>query len=247
MSYSKTDHRIKAFHIQKDGNLPTEYEDQFFSNKENLAFAMADGAADSVFSQQWANLLVDNFTSNPFDIKKTQEVFLNWLEPLQLQWRKEINWKDLRWYVEEKARRGAFSTFLAFQIKDSQPDETIDSVAIGDTCLFIIHDDKAKMFPMMNSSDFGNTPHLLCSYERYNTKILPYMQTSTTKVDRGDLIIMATDAFAKWLLENSCGGKRSWTLFQDIDQSKFEEVINYLRKSKKIRNDDTTAAFIYFE
>lgn len=247
MSYSKIDHTIKAFHTQKDGNSPTEYEDHFISNKENLAFAMADGAADSVFSQQWASLLVDNFTRNPFDIGKTQEVFLNWLEPLQLQWRKEINWKGLRWYVEEKARQGAFSTFLALQIRDSEPDETVDCVAIGDTCLFIIHDDKTTMFPELTPSDFGNTPHLLCSYERYNTKILSNIQTFTRTVGRGDLIIMATDAFAKWLLEDSWDGKRSWTLFQDIDQPEFDRVITGLRESKKIRNDDTTAAFIYLE
>lgn len=248
MTDTNIQHSTRMFCIQKDGNSPTENEDIYKSNDEDLLFALADGAADAVYSRRWATLLADKFINNPFEIGKTQEIFIDWLEPLQIQWRTEINWGDLRWYVEEKARRGAFSTFLGLQITRTQFGEIVDSVAIGDTCLFIIHDNNiTSMFPVIKVSDFSNTPPLLCSYERYNTKIQRYLQTFRANVTRGDLIILATDAFAKWILEDSQGDCHTWSHIQNMNQIEFEDLITRLRESKKIRNDDTTVACIYLE
>lgn len=249
MTYSEIHYRAKAFHIQKDGNLPDEYEDAYDFNEENSLFALADGASESVYSGRWAKILVTAFTSTPFDIRKTADDFLNWLEPLQKQWREEIDWSNLRWYVEEKARRGAFSTFLALQIRPTQSGKTIDSIAIGDTCLFVVRNNNlVSAFPVNDVSDFGNTPDLLCSYERYNSIIRKELHTFTTDIDRGDLIVMASDALAKWILEGSQNGNLPWSVLQDIDdQPEFEEFIGCLKESKKIRNDDVTVAIVYFE
>jgi hypothetical protein len=249
VTYGEIRHRSKVFHIQKAGNSAEEYEDVFRFSEDNSLFALADGVSDSVFSGKWATILVDAFVNNPFDIEKNGEAFVKWLEPLQEQWQTKIDWSNLRWYMEEKAKRGAFSTFLAVRITTAiESGKTIHSVAIGDTCLFLISDNKLiAAYPIENPSDFNNKPPLLCSYERYNDVVSQHLNPFSKPISKGDSIVMATDAFAKWFLQETQNGNQPWTSFENIDQAEFEEVIGSLRKSNKITNDDTTAAFIYIE
>ncbi|MFA4901803.1 MAG: hypothetical protein WC600_03565 [Desulfobaccales bacterium] len=49
------------YHLHKAGNAPKEYEDAWFCDPEGMRFAIADGAAESSFAKQWADILVKAF------------------------------------------------------------------------------------------------------------------------------------------------------------------------------------------
>jgi hypothetical protein len=250
----------KIFHIQKNGNSPDENEDAYDSSEDNLRFALADGATDSFRSKSWSKLLVDSFIKNPFfniervrnpfDLERKKETyinFINWLEPLRQKWKSQIVWKNLRWNAEEKARIvGAFSTFLAIQIT-SRETRGIGCLSIGDTCVFILHNNHLKKsWPIANSKDFNNTPYLLSSYQKYNVKMEQHIRTFFYD-DDCDLIVVATDAFAKWFLYEYEKDNQPWLQFENLDPLGFNELIFSLREAKEIQDDDTTAIFISFD
>lgn len=121
---------------------------------------------------------------------------------------------------------------------------TLTCLAIGDTCVFVVSDDRFVAFPISRAEDFGIKPKLLGSHHRYNVRLEEHIQTLNLNINDGDLIIMASDAFSKWFLTESQKGSKPWTRFENLDQSGFSQLIRSLRQSKEIRDDDTTAILI---
>jgi serine/threonine protein phosphatase PrpC len=247
---------VKIFHIQKDGNSEDEYEDAYARSEDNLNFALADGAADSIFSGIWAKMLVEDFVYDPFTVSTSKDNFLDWFEPLQRRWQSEVGSKNLPWYMENKARIGAFATLLGLSITSRQTRRivclstsarettSIVCAAVGDTCVFILHDNFLTPFPVSKVTDFNNTPYLLGTYPRYNARIKEHIQTLNLDISDGDLIIMATDALSKWFLAEFQQGQKPWLRFENITGSEYTELIRSLRDAEEMRNDDTTVMFI---
>ena len=50
-----------AWWAPKSGNTASEYEDAYAVKPEALRFAVADGASETSFARQWAELLVEGF------------------------------------------------------------------------------------------------------------------------------------------------------------------------------------------
>ena len=56
--------------------------------------------------------VADPAATHPPGIRRIQE----WLRPLQTAWHSGVAWDRLPWFAEDKARSGAFATFLGFQM-----------------------------------------------------------------------------------------------------------------------------------
>ncbi len=105
----------RAFWAAKAGNAPADYEDAFAIGQDCLA--IADGATESSFARAWAQALTEGFVADPGatqppGIRRLQA----WLRPLQSAWHAGVAWDRLPWFAEDKARSGAFATFLGFQM-----------------------------------------------------------------------------------------------------------------------------------
>src|SRR5687767_9899205 len=100
--------QIQAFWVPKLGNSAEEYEDAFAYSAAEGLFAIADGATESSFADRWARDLVDQFVTSPPPVDAAQTAFPNWLTPMQERWRNGIDWQNLPWFAEEKAKGGAF-------------------------------------------------------------------------------------------------------------------------------------------
>ena len=101
----------RAFHVHKRGGTEQEYEDAFYPDEfadEVGAFrcAVADGASESAFADIWAQLLVRGFGTRKMRIAD-----------LQAHWQKTVGSKRLPWFLEKKARRGAFAAFVGLSIR----------------------------------------------------------------------------------------------------------------------------------
>jgi len=240
----------EALWLQKAGNSEEEYEDAFWPKPrlsgepiQVVSVAVADGATDSSFSGIWARQLVRAYSHgniDPANIKAS-------LSKIQARWARTVNRKPLPWYAEEKLRKGAFSTLLGVTLRDEHhggSSGTWEALAVGDTCLAHVRGDElVATFPLSSSTQFNNTPFLLCSNPNSNTRLDVEAQFSSGAWETGDSFYLMTDAFAAWFFREVEEGAKPWQILRDVEidpSVPFRPWIEELRRKNAIRNDDVT-------
>jgi hypothetical protein len=237
--------RLHTFFRQKIGNQSDEYEDYFepkgpsFIDKKSVIMAIADGATDSIFSKEWARLIVENFVKRPFFHRRSLQ---RTSERISQVWRNNIKEKPLPWYAEEKLKSGAFSTLLGVVLL---PQGKFRAISLGDCCLFQIRDNELHLhFPPLEPEDFGSTPYLLSTNPNYNERIWPFVMTCNGDWKKGDIFFLMTDALSQWFVKENKNNKKPWDVLLDFilaeENQQFDEWIVTQHQSKLIRNDDMT-------
>jgi hypothetical protein len=251
---------VTAFKLPKRGNSVEECEDAIEHSLEHNRFAIADGATESSFADRWAQSLVGQFVNNPPLGDPPPEATIEaWLLPQQMAWHQAIKWTELPWYAEEKARKGAFATFLGMEFSNNETlwhkivayafpgDELVwTSIAVGDSCLFQVRrNDLVSVFPVEKAEDFNSRPLLFSSNRINNSSALKDVRTKNGVCKPGDRFFLATDAIAKWILTKVEAGEPPWeTLLGLKTEAEFEQFTNAQRDNQSMRNDDTTLAII---
>jgi len=249
---------VTFFSIQKDGNLYYENEDKIYPLKKNLvgnklSFAIADGATEGYLSKLWASILVrtyvkSQFLNSPISLEEYIDLSINiWNKRLkQYLKRRENNNKPIYWFEEIALQKGAFSTILGLTLHDEEDIKSKYwvSIAIGDSCLFQIRDDKLiNCFPIDKSHLLNNRPTLLASNMLYNNKIVDYLHFQRSEYQNGDHFYLMTDALSQWFLQEYETDSLPWNVLNDfsVDNKKlFKKWIHKLRTEKAIRNDDVS-------
>jgi hypothetical protein len=236
----------RAFWMPKRGSTEEEYEDSLAFNVAQGRFAVADGASESSFARGWAKLLVEGYVASPPAITATG--LLDWLQPLRQDWRESVPWTSLPYYAEEKAKAGAFCTFLGLRFSPTPVNGTLGwrAVAIGDCCLFQLRGGVLmKAFPVTRSEEFGNTPQLLCSVVAKTTDLTDLVVKTASGAQPGDVFILATDALAQWCLRSVESGQPCWpVLIGCNNQEAFRAWVDDLRSNHQIRNDDVSMLLV---
>jgi hypothetical protein len=255
--------QIQAYWVPKLGNSTDEYEDAFAYSTTNGAFAIADGATESSFADRWARDLVDSYVTKSPEVTGPKTPFPNWLAPLQQRWRSGIDWEKLPWFAEEKAKNGAYSTMLGLSVFDPEQNRKASiferaasffrkhdpvqiwkwkAVAVGDSCFFQIRDQQLiSSFPLTKASEFNSRPHLLCSIAGNNNGVWNEVRFQQGDLKIDDLFVFATDAVAKWFLDQHEAGGKPWEILMGIrSQMEFQDIVTRLRLEKALRNDDST-------
>ena len=103
----------RRFWLPKAGNLPEECEDASrvvypqrmgASGRRTARAVVSDGASESAFAREWANVLADAFVDRPPDIcGLTEDSMCDWLASAQEEWRAGIPWDRIPWHGEAKA------------------------------------------------------------------------------------------------------------------------------------------------
>lgn len=240
---------VQTFWLPKSGNTAEEYEDASECAPQMGRFAIADGATESSFAARWARSLVRAYvTTSSLDSAFETRGLQEWLEPLQREWHDTVNWEQLPWFVEEKARAGAFSTFLGldFKLQDYGCDLVTpcrwNAIAVGDSCLFQVRDDRLLIaFPLSGAKEFSNSPPLLSSNPVNNRRVWDEVLFIEGDHVPDDFFLLSTDALAHWFLAKYEAGEKPWTVLSNInEQVDFEDFVTHLRQERLIRNDDTT-------
>src|SRR5260370_34595770 len=137
----------------------------------------------------------------------------NWLPAARKRWRTQIEGRELPWYAESKFQEGAFDSLLgvAFE-KDRWQAE-----AMGDSCLFQVRGQECRVcFPLQQSSELGNRPHLLGSRARGTTQLRSKRQNLQGDWQPGDVLYFATDALAHWFLTRLEQQGQPWKDWQEL-------------------------------
>lgn len=252
---------IQHFHIQKGSYSPDEYEDAYASEPGpgkrvecvEISAAIADGASDSIFTSKWAKLLVNDFINRPGTASRP---FQSLVDRNAKRWHEYVMCRDLPWYAEEKAKRGAFATFVGIHIYHSKKGtkRMWRAIAIGDATFFHIRKGSIiRSFPVDTSEDFDNTPLLISSRRSYNADhgIFEDDRHKWGQWVSGDIFILATDALASWSLAQHEAESYPFEEIQDLvrlddDEGHygFEKYINHLRSDQGMTNDDVTCSII---
>jgi hypothetical protein len=250
--------QCRAFRVPKAGNSLDDYEDAYDFDAQAGRFAIADGASEASFAKQWAILLVEGFTPQPlFHQGEAYDSLAAWLKPLQEAWHQGINWDNLPYFAEEKARAGAFATLLGVQFDFHHGSRHWHAVAVGDSCLFQVRGDCVlESFPLTRAAEFNYSPALLASVAARNKRLweeqrVRFQEIKDEKAQppprwrKGDRFYLATDALAHWFLSRYEDNGEPWKILDDLkDQAQFEEFVHQQRHAKSLHNDDTTLLII---
>jgi hypothetical protein len=222
----------QALTVPKRGSSADEFEDAFASDPDARRFAVADGASESSFAGLWARLLVEGFV-------RPQP---GWLETARRTWAERVDGQPLPWYAEAKRDAGAFATLLGLVLSDNR----WHALAVGDTCLFQLREDRLiEAFPLRRSEDFNNRPWLVGS------RAAPAVGENAHAEGRGawqtgDRFLLMTDALAHWFLRRHEAGDRPWQELARLPAAGYDfgAWVEDRRRGDGLRNDDVTLVLI---
>jgi len=239
-----------SFWTQKEGNTPEEFEDAFAPTRVvdcgdpvGARFAVADGATETSFSALWARTLVRLHHR----VGLTERTLLEDLGRWQAYWRSRVDTRELPWYAEEKARRGAFAAVVGLCICGPAGDDPRvlrwDAVAVGDSCVFLVRDDRLRVsFPLSSSAQFGNRPVLVSSIRAANARLGEHIRRVDGDCRAADTFYLMTDAIACWFLRETEAGGCPWVTLREFgtedEERPFPDWVRALRESGVLRNDD---------
>lgn len=200
----------------KKGENPDDCQDAYAEDTARGCFAVADGAATSFMPRAWAEILVNQFCAAPTDqlrsLVTTGAPWRTWLEDRIGEWRRQVvgtigiagQAQQLRLRNRLNRQEPAAATFAGVLV---QP-PTWRAVTVGDSCLFHVRGDRLLLStPLSRSREFGGHPECLMTSRR---EALDARWFSEGTVQEGDLLILATDAFSKWILSQHEAGEEAW-------------------------------------
>jgi len=237
------DCHIKVFCCPKLGNSREEYEDAWAHRQTRtpagIRVAVADGATESSYAKLWAVLLAESYARSEL----AGAEFFAGLKPARRLWRRRTAGRPLSWFASEKAEQGAFAAFLGVEI-DAHTNRWT-ALAVGDCCLMHIDDVGKRMrvvetFPLQKSSEFTMSPYLIGSRSE-GESLKDRIRISTGSLREGDMLLLATDAMAAWLLKRHEEERPLWKwLYRKLGTPEsFAAMVAYGRKNG-LRNDDFT-------
>jgi hypothetical protein len=235
-----------ALRVPRRGHAAEECQDAVAGDAPRGRFAVADGASESADAGQWARLLVEDFVASP----ARHLAWASWLPQLQARWADAAAALPgdgaLPWYLEERAREGAFATFLGVQVEDS----VWHAQAVGDSCLFQLRGGALlRAFPLQRGDEFGSTPWLIGSRPPGAEVAGRHGQRAEGEWQAGDRLWLMTDALAQWFLRQAEEGGRPWDILGQVlaegaPQEAFAAWVGGLRALGQLRNDDVTLAAV---
>jgi serine/threonine protein phosphatase PrpC len=222
----------EVFSIPKDGNQADDNEDAWTVGT-TAAVAVCDGASSSFGATVWASVL-SRWLAEAEQLTPTS------LEQLvgnaRLEWISHFESREVPWWAREGLANGAFATLLVVRFVASDGVRMWDAAALGDSCLIQLrHGERwyvVDAFPLSDSSHFGSNPPLLGS----RLGALDELQFRRGEVLDGDVLLLATDAVAEWML----GDETRVGLAATATLDHLRRAVIAARTRGEVVNDDLT-------
>lgn len=243
-------YRVTGWQVEKQGNLPQECEDVWLH--EQGVIALADGATETSFAQEWAQHLVTSLASDPWGGGMViPEKMPDW----QRYWHHWLEGQDLSWFARRKAQQGTAATILALRFDHTG---AWQALAVGDSCLFGVRRDPSTnadycflQLPKLNEPEFTTRPPLVHSHYPLSPMQLQYARGYA---QGGDRFYLMSDALALWWVQQMALGQKPWQTFDQMnDGTEFRNWVEEQRQPPVIlpghqqlpppphlHNDDTT-------
>ncbi|WP_194289757.1 protein phosphatase 2C domain-containing protein [Nocardia macrotermitis] len=201
-------------------------------------FAIADGASDSARAEVWAEILVEAYVREHIEPWDTAE-----LPRLRHRWRDEVHRPTLPWHSKQKLNLGGATTFLGVRLA---PDHACyDVTAIGDSCLFHFRREQlVAAGPVDGHGRFGRKPCTIRSRFDDPDVFRKSLWRFTIPYQRGDVLILATDALSKYLLRAHEQDRKVDMAEHLATEESFTRWVVDARAHDGLDNDDTTICVV---
>lgn len=242
--------------VPKAGEPPDTCQDAWGVGPRLRRVALADGATRALFAREWAQLLVGRFCtaengSAPASLDPLEAD--TWVDPLRAEWlvlaRARAEASANRPYIENRLNRkdpGA-ATFVGVELEPAGGAVRWRALVIGDTCLFhVTADGRWTAEPVHAAEEFDSHPQAFASVARRN---VGSPARFTGELGPGELLVIATDALAKWLLEMQEPERRA--AVRALLEGEFESLIASERRRRflgasELEDDDVTLAVVSY-
>ncbi|QLY30414.1 hypothetical protein H0264_35725 [Nocardia huaxiensis] len=211
-------------------------------NADRIAFAgcriaLSDGASRSARPEVWAELLVDSFARAGDD-----PLALDQIVRLRDRWQQLVSTANLPWHAVSKIAEGGAATFLGVEVDTRVA--RYRARAVGDTCLLHVRDGEIVVAgPIEQPDSFGQRPHLISTLPAAND-YLEQIWEREQAFERGDALILATDAAAAFLLGASADMHQELIQTRVLDDAdEFADWVAYAR-ADGMSSDDTTICVV---
>jgi len=241
--------RTVIYYAPKRGNAEAEWEDGGAASPGagggRPRFAVADGATQGFGSARWAQHLVAGFVGAGADAPPglSPGALFGWLETMQARWYDDSRLAGASAIERLKLEEvGSFATFLGCELTP-EPRPRWTAVALGDTVLFHVRDDRlVTQFPALSAADFGYNPDGVSTKPEALREQVGRALTGEGALADGDLLYVATDAFAHWMVEQNLRdpGVLWPTLAGIAHPDTFRRLVADRRGCGDMGNDDVT-------
>ncbi len=236
----------QAFWLPKDVDHPDGYQDAFAVDPAQGIAAICDGASSGLFSGRWAKLLAEQTIRQTANIEQADH-FAAWLTAVRQHWQAGIDIESLAWHQKAKLATGALSTLLWIELTTDpeSPGYRLRGYSIGDGCLFHVRAGRVlKAFPIETSQQFDDNPQVLGSVAHPRDATI-HFDTLDEFCQADDLLVLATDAVAAWIL--GCleqGHTPDFLADWNRGESAWRQTIQQLRQQHAMRYDDATLVML---
>jgi len=240
--------QTSSFSLHKNGGSQSEYEDRSAIGCQGLSclrVAVADGTTESLFSDVWAELLVNDYINKGIELFDHSNLEAIHKDFIQQTYQRIAEMPEIRhWAMYEKLERGTHATLAAIEFST---DNTVHLSAVGDSCIFWFDENNIEMLPELHTEDFGISPDSICHIPKTWHNLRQKVITREIEFNQSILFVLCTDALACWLAKET-REKNNLSAWEEIiqlsDIAAFNQLIEKLRESKEIRNDDTTLVIV---
>lgn len=231
---------VSTFLTSKLGEELDACEDVVLCRRQSdgTRIALSDGATTASFSAQWAWTLARWFTGRK--LHPDPDGFMRILPGLGRSWLRNVMTRDLPWHAEEKVRSGSFATFLGVTVAG----DSWRALAVGDSCLFHVRNDSlVYSFPYGASSEFSASPILASTSNVSHEMVASAVRSADGELKKRDLLVLATDGLAQWLMREVENGNRPWRIFRENERA-LRDLVDCERTERRMRNDDVACAWL---
>ena len=250
----------RPFILQKESEPLIECQDRYALDSGRRCYAVADGVSNSFIPGPWARIIARGFVEQP-RVFEQKEVFQQWLSNAAQAWQALITQRWIPMINEQRhalgesiedwgreLRRGAQTTLVGCTIAPAQDMLLAVRVcAIGDALFLLFRPHASEQwtlvssYPLNDPDAFTHMPDTLATIVRPDLLELAWerRKVETFMAQRGDLLVLASDTLARWLLiQAQQHSPRLISLLTGASQAEFSRIVREELHEKRIEEDD---------
>jgi len=226
----------------KLGEFPADCQDALALDIPGGVIALADGATESFYARPWAQALARAYVRRGAGGDFCAS---GWLNEAKERWRHHVHdviadeKADIFVVNSFKAQKEACATFLTVRYStapDADRALKVEAEAIGDTCLLHFSGGRLQRAFPLETSAFPRCPEAISSNDSADQLKLA---STTFTIMEGDRLVLATDAFARFLLrawEQQSPAVQKFLALQEKEA--VADFIARYRKASSLRMDN---------
>lgn len=238
-----------VFHEPKIGAPESEWEDcAGYADADPAQGSPArlvavDGATEAYDSIRWVGQLIGSFLGPEGPSMRDGAAIDAWFGRMQGRWVEERPTRFASIFEERKFHdSGSFATFLGCEVHGlGHAEPRWYAAALGDTVLFHVRGGHVvAQLPRMAADGFGLRPNGVFTQPSQRERMRTGLAFDDGPLEVGDLLFLATDAVAAWLVGEVATGRDCWSELAAVEHPRdFRRWVARCRHDG-MKNDDVT-------